>query len=328
MSTVLTEAERAEDAALTRAAQRGEVAALARLLERHRPGMRAVAVSVLGPGPDADDVMQEAALVALRRIGDVRDPAAVGPWLRMVVRNAGRAVLREARRTEPVAEVPVPPMAPGSVTPEQVLDRHALRDWIWEAVEGLSPALRLPFVLRYFSLRLTSYQQIARACAIPVGTVRSRLSQARAQLARTLRATADDAHEETRVRTGASWAEARETLAAAERGEFASVVADRYARDVVLRAGGEVLGGRTLLLAGMDGDLAAGVRQRPVHVIAGRSLVVWEMDLVNPSDAPDHCPPGVAWIMTLDQGRVDSLTLCHTPRPRSGDAEASDEPHV
>ncbi|WP_428957128.1 hypothetical protein [Streptomyces sp. cg35] len=69
----------------------------------------------------------------------------------------------------------------------------------------------------------------------------------------------------------------------------------------------------------MDSDLSAGVRQRPVHVIAGRSLVVWEMDLINPPDAPDHCPPGVAWIMTLDQGRVKRLTLCHTPRPRSGD---------
>ncbi|WP_428957127.1 RNA polymerase sigma factor [Streptomyces sp. cg35] len=215
MSTVATDAEGAEDEALTLAAQRGEVAALAQLLERHRPGMRAVALSVLGPGPDVDDVLQEAALVALRRIGDVRNPAVVGPWLRMVVRNAGRAVLRDARRIEPVAEVPAPPR---SATPEQVLDRHAMRDWIWNAVEALSPALQLPVVLRYFSLRLTSNQQIARACGIPVGTVRSRLSQARAQLARTLEATAEAAHEEARGPTRASWAEARETLAAAERG--------------------------------------------------------------------------------------------------------------
>ncbi|WP_018532226.1 MULTISPECIES: sigma-70 family RNA polymerase sigma factor [unclassified Streptomyces] len=316
MNTVVTEVERAEDAVLTLAAQGGDVAALAQLLERHRPGMRAVAVSLLGPGPDADDVMQEAALVALRRIGDVRNPAAVGPWLRMVVRNAGRAVLRDARRIEPVADVPTPSL---SITPEQVLDRHTMRDWIWEAVEALSPALQLPVVLRYFSLRLTSYQQIARACGIPVGTVRSRLSQARTRLARTLEATAEGAHSEARAWTGAAWAEARATLVAAERGEFATVVADRYAWDVSLHAGGELLGGTGLLLAGMDSDLSAGVRQRPVHVIAGRSLMVWEMDLISPPDAPDHCPPGVAWIMTLRQGRVDRLTLCHTPRPRSGD---------
>ncbi|MER6223080.1 sigma factor [Streptomyces sp900105755] len=67
---------RGEDAVLTRAAQAGEVAALGLLLERHRAGMRAVALSLLGTGPDAEDVVQDAALTALRRIGDVRDPGA------------------------------------------------------------------------------------------------------------------------------------------------------------------------------------------------------------------------------------------------------------
>ncbi|HEV7973883.1 sigma-70 family RNA polymerase sigma factor [Amycolatopsis sp.] len=64
--------------------------ALGLLLARHRPGMRAVALSLLGHGHDADDAVQDASLVALLRIGDVRDPAAVGPWLRMIVRNACR----------------------------------------------------------------------------------------------------------------------------------------------------------------------------------------------------------------------------------------------
>lgn len=64
-----------------------------------------------------------------------------------------------------------------------------------------------------------------------------------------------------------------------------------------------------------DGDIAAGVRQRLVHAVAGRSLAVWEMDIVNPADAPGHCPPAVAWLMTLDEsGRVHRLRLFH-PRP-------------
>ncbi|GGJ39700.1 DNA-directed RNA polymerase sigma-70 factor [Streptomyces brasiliensis] len=301
-----------EDAALTRAAQAGDTSALAVLLERHRPGMRAVALSLLGPGPDVDDVMQEAALVALRRIVDVRDPEAVGPWLRMVVRNNCRTLLRASRRVEPMESVPLPS---NGATPEQVLQSHALRDWIWEAVEALSPALRLPLVLRYFSTGITSYQQIAEACAVPVGTVRSRLSQARGTLAQALSSTAATAHEDAARRTEASWQEAHETLAAAERGEFGKVVRDRYSPGVSLLSGGRRLGGADLLLTGMDGDLSAGVRQRPLHVVAGRSLVIWEMELINPPDDPDHCPPGVAWIMSLDGGRFDRVSLCHTPRP-------------
>ncbi|MFF3606757.1 RNA polymerase sigma factor [Streptomyces sp. NPDC002463] len=310
--TMVPDTEHAEDAALTRAAQSGDVTALGLLLERHRPGMRAVALSLLGPGPDVDDVMQDAALVALRRIGDVRDPAAVGAWLRMVVRNGSRSVLRVAGRTEPLADVPLPPT---SATPEGVLDAHAMRDWIWEAVEDLSPALRLPVVLRYFSTGMTSYQQIAEACGTPVGTVRSRLHQARASLAKALEATASGAHEDVRHRTEQSWLDVRDTLAAAERGEYDKVVADRYTPGVTLLSAGRRIGGSALLVAGMEGDLSAGVRQRPANVIAGRSLVVWEMDLVNPPDAPDHCPPGVAWVMTLEGGRIGRVSLHHTPRP-------------
>lgn len=309
-----------QDAALTRAAQAGDASALALLLERHRPGMRAVALSLLGPGPDADDVMQEAALVALSRIVDVRDPEAVGPWLRMVVRNNCRSLLRAARRIEPVESVPLPP---DGRTPEQVLESHALRDWIWAAVESLSPALQLPVVLRYFSAGITSYQRIAEACGVPVGTVRSRLHQARGVLAGALNATAATGHEDALRRTENSWQEARETLAAAERGEFGKVVEDRYSPAVSLLAGGERLGGAGLLLAGMDSDLSAGVRQRPVHVVAGRSLVVWEMELISPADDPDHCPPGVAWIMSLAGGRFDRVSLHHAPRPAPANVPAA-----
>ncbi|WP_019068201.1 RNA polymerase sigma factor [Streptomyces hokutonensis] len=207
------EAARLEDVLLTRAAQSGEVAALGRLLERHRDGMRAVALSILGPGADADDVMQDAALTALLRIGDVRDPAAVGAWLRMIVRNAGRLVLREAVLVRPVSELPV--MA-AQLGPEQWLDRNALRDWVWEALAELTPALRMPLLLRYFAAEVTSYERIADACGIPVGTVRSRLSRGRARMATALAATADTPHGPAEQRIRAGRVEAYELLAAAD----------------------------------------------------------------------------------------------------------------
>lgn len=302
-----------EDVMLTRAARAGDVAALGLLLEQHRAGMRAVAVSILGPGPDVDDVLQDASLVALTRIADVRDPRAVGPWLRMIVRNGCRMLLREYRRVEPV---PAPPLPAADAGPEQVLERHAMRDWVWEAVEELPATLRLPLVLRHFSEGVTAYERIAEVCGVPVGTVRSRLSQARAKLAGALAATAEGAHSDARVRTAASWDEARDTLAAAEAGHFGTVVRRRWSPEVALMSGTERIGGSALLARGMDCDLAAGVRQRPANVVAGRSLAVWEMDIANPADAPDHCPPTVAWIMSLSGGRVSRLRLFHPAPPR------------
>ncbi|MGW7421564.1 RNA polymerase sigma factor [Streptomyces sp. NPDC054813] len=307
------EAALAEDTALTLAAQAGEVAALGLLLERHRAGMRAVALSILGPGPDAEDVLQEAALTALRRIGDVRDPGAVGARLRMIVRNAARSLLRATVAARPVDEdLHLPAAEPG---PEQWLEQSALRDWVWEALEELTPVLRLPLVLRHFTTEVSSYERIAHACGVPVGTVRSRLSQGRAKLAAALAATADAAHGDTDRRTRETSAQARETLAAAESGHFARLLTERWSPEIALLRGNDRVGGGDLLARAMDGDIEAGVRQRLAHAVAGRTLAVWEMDIVNPSDNPEHCPPSVAWLMTLDgAGRVHRLRLFR-PRP-------------
>ncbi|MFK0152071.1 RNA polymerase sigma factor [Streptomyces sp. NPDC090493] len=193
----------ADDATLTEAAQSGEAAALGELLERHRAGMRAVALCVLGPGADVDDVLQDAALTALQRIGDVRDPAAVGAWLRTVVRNASRRVLRDRGAFRPMEEADIPSPEAG---PEQWLERRAARDWVWTALDRLSPALRTPLVLRYLTPTGASYEQVAVACGVPVGTVRSRLSQGRVKLALALAATVDAPHADAgrRARAGRS----------------------------------------------------------------------------------------------------------------------------
>jgi RNA polymerase sigma-70 factor (ECF subfamily) len=299
------------DADLTRSAQAGDVAALGTLLARHQAGMRAVAVSLLGNSPDVEDVLQDAAVTALRRIGDVRQPDAVGAWLRMIVRNACRTRLRSTAYPLSVDEVA---LASPDLTPEQALDRHTLRDWIWSAMDELPPQIRLAIMLRHFSTSVTSYQQIADACGVPVGTVRSRLSLGRARLAEALLATADSGHSDASLLMAASEQEARETLAAAERGEFTAVLAERWSPEVALLSGPEPIVGHDFLNRGMDSDLTAGVRQRVRHVVASRDLAVWEMDLLNSPDNPEHCPPAVTWLMSLRDGRVQELRLFHAER--------------
>jgi RNA polymerase sigma-70 factor (ECF subfamily) len=295
---------------LTRDAQAGEVAALGALLARHQAGMRATALAILGHGPDAEDAVQEAALIALRRIGDVRDPAAVGPWLRMIVRNACRMRLRARSAEQFGADLD---RASDLPSPDQVLDEHALRDWVWHAIEQLTPSLRMTLLLRHFS-GVTEYDAIASACGIPVGTVRSRLSEARAKLTSALLATADDAHADASKLSRAAGVEAVETMAAAERGEFPEIARDRWTPDFRIFSGGALFGDATAALRGMDSDLTAGVRQRLMNAVACRDLIIWEMQLVNPADDPEHCPPSVVWLMPQRQGRITEIRLHHAKR--------------
>ncbi|MER5514447.1 sigma-70 family RNA polymerase sigma factor [Streptomyces sp. NPDC002763] len=304
------------DSELVRAACEGDAGCLGMLLARHRAGMYAVALALLGHSQDAEDALQEAALVALRRIGDIRDPEAVGPWLRMVVRNVCRSQLRRMRAV-PVADVAgavASDRSGGPPDPAEVLDRHALRDWVWSALEDLPPGQRLVSMLRYFT-DVTSYEDIAALCATPVGTVRSRLHQARAKLAEALLNSADRAHDDTTALSALHLRLAEETIASAHRGQLASALSEWWSpqADVTWPTGRHT--GIDYLPTAFDHDLSDGVRHELLNVVASREVVIWEAAMHNPPEDPFHCPPGVVWVHFLDRGRVGRVRLYH-PRHR------------
>ncbi|GAA0937645.1 sigma-70 family RNA polymerase sigma factor [Kribbella koreensis] len=308
-----------DDAELVRAAQSGDVAAVGLLLARHRPGMTAVAISMLGYGPDAEDAVQEAATVALARIGDVRDPEAVGPWLRQIVRNACRMQLR-ARQPLPLDEHlhAVPPSA--EPDPAQLLEQHASRDWVWHALERLSPPLRLVVMLRHFS-GVTAYQDIAATCGVPVGTVRSRLSEARSKLCASLLATADDAYGDVSALASVRRRQVEDVLVAAQRGDLPDVLAASWSPEAeFVFSGGLHLKGFDAFVKGMDHDIDLGVRGRITNVVASHDLTVAEIDLINPAHDPYHCPPAVVWVQQLSDGLVQSCRFFHASR--AGQAHA------
>ncbi|MFE4626044.1 RNA polymerase sigma factor [Streptomyces mirabilis] len=305
------------DAELLRCARDGDMAAMGALLGRHQAGMRAVALSVLGYRHEAEDVVQDASLIALRRIDSVQQPESVGAWLRMIVRNVCRSRLRAA---PPVTPLPDLSLLAAEADPEKVIEEHALRDWIWQAIDELSPPLRMTLMLRHFSPRTLSYDQLAVLCGVPVGTVRSRLGEARRKLVEAMARTADSAHADVRAASRDSARDAEETLAAAEEGRFAELAAERWTPDAGYYAGQQRLGDRDFLIRGMACDLEAGVRQRFVSAVTSRDTTIWEMDMVNPSHAPDHCPPAVAWLMTMKDGRMHQLRLFHAAREQDGRA--------
>ncbi|MEU7656187.1 sigma-70 family RNA polymerase sigma factor [Micromonospora taraxaci] len=297
------------DAELVVLAQAGDPAALGALLARHEAEMRAVAVSILGYGPDAEDAVQDAMVAALRRIGELRDPSAVGPWLRAIVRNNSRMTVRGPRAV-PVAEPEWFARPADTPTPEEALDRSAMRDWVWHAIGRLSEPDRLVTLLRYFS-DASSYEQIAAVCGIPVGTVRSRLSHARRALAGGLRAAATAAHTDVTATSESRWREGRDMIATAMGGDFDQVVRDSWWPDAEMIVPGGLRVGRDLAVEGMNCDLAAGVRQRLRNVVSSGDVLLWETDLISPPDDPEHCPPSALWLQVLREGRVRQLTLFH-----------------
>jgi RNA polymerase sigma-70 factor (ECF subfamily) len=138
-----------------------------------------------GNGEDAEDVVQEAYLRALRFFGGFRGENA-RPWLLAIVRNTCYTWLRRNRMDELTAELDedVPVTGETSVNPESIVLAAARSDFVHKALEQLPAEFREIVILR--ELEGLSYKEIAAIAAIPVGTVMSRLARARAKLQKLL----------------------------------------------------------------------------------------------------------------------------------------------
>jgi RNA polymerase sigma-70 factor (ECF subfamily) len=272
-----------------RAAVGGDVASFSALLDRYRASLYARALAYLGQPEDAADAVQETFLLALTRLGQVRDPEAVGGWLHAVMRSVCAMELRRPARRVTVTQIDDHvPTAPDAV------EQLALREWVWAALEDLPEPLRLVTLLRFFG-RGHSYAEIAQLCGVPVGTVRSRLHQAKAELGARLLAESGttpcgDAGWAQRVR--ASYL----SLAARDPDPYVAM----FAPDADIAASGLVVQGRDEIRAMCEEDLDDGTGTRLVDVVSSAAITVIESKFVNPPDDPQHCPPAVTQVLFHD----------------------------
>lgn len=134
-----------------------------------------------GNDHDAEDVVQESYLRALRFFSGFRGGNS-RPWLLAIVRNTCYTWLRRNRMDDSTAELDedMPAMDSASSNPEAVLLSAARRDLVQRALEDLPAALREIVILR--EMEGMSYKEIAEVTAVPIGTVMSRLARARARL--------------------------------------------------------------------------------------------------------------------------------------------------
>ena len=156
------------------------------LFRRHAPHIQRYVIRRLGPDA-ADDIVAETFLLAFRR-RDRYDPARADarPWLYGIATNLishhRRAEVRLYRALARTGADPV--CAPFTDRVDDRVSAGQAGQLIATALAGLPAALRDTLLLAAWSD--LSYEQIALALDVPVGTVRSRLSRARTRLRRTL----------------------------------------------------------------------------------------------------------------------------------------------
>jgi RNA polymerase sigma factor (sigma-70 family) len=136
---------------------------------------------ITGNDHDAEDVVQESYLRALKFFGGFRGENS-RPWLLTIVRNTCFTWLRHNRfselNTELDEEIHGREREPEN--PESILLAAAQSEIVRKAIEELPPEFRDVIILR--EMEDLSYKEIADIASIPVGTVMSRLARARSRL--------------------------------------------------------------------------------------------------------------------------------------------------
>jgi RNA polymerase sigma-70 factor (ECF subfamily) len=98
-------------------AQKGDRSAFATLTRTYLRAAYSVALSILGRPSDAEDIAQDALLLAFERLDSCREPERFAGWLLQIVRNQARNALTsrrlrdvpaEATSEEPSSELPLP----------------------------------------------------------------------------------------------------------------------------------------------------------------------------------------------------------------------------
>jgi RNA polymerase sigma-70 factor (ECF subfamily) len=172
-----------DDADQILAAQQGDSAAFGEIVRRYQRAVYRVAYGLTRNPADADDLAQETFVRAWQAIGRFRVGEPLYPWLVRITMNLAYSLFRRRKRKP---ETPLEPLLEagrqwaGDDDPAEEAAQRERQEKIQAAFAELSAEHQAVLVLRV--VEGLSYDDIASSLSIPIGTVMSRLSRARADL--------------------------------------------------------------------------------------------------------------------------------------------------
>ena len=181
---------------LVERARAGDRAAFQELVERYQRRVFNVCYGMVRNRDDAMDLTQETFVRVHRNLSGFQGNASFYTWIYRIAKNVTIDWIRKAQRRRAVdyddtirrdpdaATDDVFMASPLGISPARVLGRKELLERIEEAMSTLSDAHREVIVLR--EIEGMSYQDIADAAGISIGTVMSRLHHARKYMQRSL----------------------------------------------------------------------------------------------------------------------------------------------
>ena len=179
---------REQEAAIVRKVRGGDANAFETLVLAYEKNVYNIALRMTGNSEDAADMTQEAFIKAYNSLQSFRGDSKFSVWLYRIVSNVCLDFLRSKNRRPTVSlsvedddgEDAQLDVADESQSPELLLDRKLTRDSVRRGLDSLPPDYRQILLLR--EIQGLSYDEIAQALSLEVGTVKSRIFRARKRL--------------------------------------------------------------------------------------------------------------------------------------------------
>lgn len=168
----------ASDAFLVERALDGDVPAFETLARRYAILMRSYASRLLNSNAEAEDVVQEALVVAWKTLDTLAEPAKVKSWLMRIVSHKSIDLIRKRKDNTDLDDVDV--AAPAAESPERKALAGSQMSALSEALGRLPEAQRRCWTLR--EIGENSYEEIADQLSMSTTAVRGQLARARATL--------------------------------------------------------------------------------------------------------------------------------------------------
>ena len=166
------------DSQLVQSAQQGDPAAFGNLVQLYQQPLLRAMLPVTDNHEEAQDIVQEAFIQAYRNLGSFRGDSAFFTWIYRIAFNLAKARHRKQRPFSiDTSSLSMPSKEPSA---EQIFESSEFRTILRTAIAELSTDHQHVIILR--ELEELDYDEIAQRLDLSVGTVRSRLHRARAQL--------------------------------------------------------------------------------------------------------------------------------------------------
>lgn len=171
----------------------GDPSAFNRLMEAHERRMYAVALRMCFNREDAQDCLQEAMLRIYRSISGFKGQSSFATWVYRITMNTCLDELRRKKNKQNTSldsllDTGWSPTDEGASPEKQAIQSETQR-YLHEAIRSLPEDMRSAIVLR--DIQGLSYEEIAQALDINVGTIKSRISRGREKLREKLKQKAE-----------------------------------------------------------------------------------------------------------------------------------------